>query len=394
MALEKKKVKRLIGMMNEMTAVKIPAMGPIIRCFELGMDEDILNYLLRVGTASHDVGTLRKLYETMRATGELSPKWSWDALWAELMEMSFLIPCESGEGHYELASIFPGWIELCTSGERTEKRVAIMESFMDFWKLLKTLNVGPIRAKSDKEGLAVRDAGESRMGALTSVTQARTSKKRSVSVNEPLTSEQQVLTEGTAFEVLARHKNHIAVMNCICRNHKEVSGDGCCHADIPLKSCMPVGSIAEQLIASGVAERVDYEDALEMMRDFEKKGCIHTTFHYSGNADREALCICNCCIDCCLLYSGYQEGYLSKVQVKAYNAPEVIDQKACTGCNQCGKHCPTNAMYFDKAKGGLEFDFEKCVGCGQCVTQCAFGVHRMVPNKRDVYAMTKKKKRH
>ena len=53
MSLDEKKVKRLIGMMNEMTTVKIPPMKPVIRCFEAGMDEDILEYLLRVGTAGH-----------------------------------------------------------------------------------------------------------------------------------------------------------------------------------------------------------------------------------------------------------------------------------------------------------------------------------------------------
>lgn len=406
--LEKKKVKRLIGMMNEMTAVEIPAMGPIIRCFEIGMDEDVLNYLLRVGTAPHSTKTLADLYATMRATGEVSARWSWSDLWDELMVMSFLIPCEKGAhdagkkraGHdgtadgadsmYELASIFPGWIELCTSGERTAKRVAIMESFMDFWKLLKTLNVAPVRVLSDKQGIATRNAGESRMGALTSITPAR-GKKRSISLDEPLTSTQQVLTEGTAFEVLSRNKDSIAVMNCICRNHKEVAGDGCCHSDIPLKSCMPIGAIADQLVASGVADPVPYEQAVEMMKDFERKGCIHTTFHYAGDAGREALCICNCCVDCCLLYGGYQDGYLSKVQVRAYNEPRVVNAGACTGCNQCGKHCPTGAIRYNKATGGLDFDFEQCVGCGQCVTQCAFGVQCMVPNERDVYAKTRKR---
>lgn len=422
--LDKKKVKRLIGMMNEMTAVEIPAMGPIIRCFEIGMDEDVLNYLLRVGTAPHSKKTLADLYTTMRATGEVSGRWSWSDLWDELMVMSFLIPCEPGSGKasecggsagltdnnapgenggrndsssdgsdplYELASIFPGWIELCTSGERTAKRVAIMESFMGFWKLLKTLNVAPVRALSDKQGFATRDAGESRMGALTSITPART-KKRSISLDEPLTSTQQVLTEGTAFEVLSRNKDSIAVMNCICRNHKEVAGDGCCHSDIPLKSCMPIGAIADQLVASGVADPVPYEQAVEMMKDFERKGCIHTTFHYAGDAGREALCICNCCVDCCLLYGGYQEGYLSKVQVRAYNEPKVVNAEACTGCNQCGKHCPTGAIGYNKATDKLDFDFDQCVGCGQCVTQCAFGVQCMVPNERNVYAKTRKRR--
>lgn len=391
MSLDKKKVKRLIGMMNDMTEVKIPPMGPIIKCFEIGMDEDILNYLLRVGTTPHTVRSLESLYDTMRATGELSDKYSWQELWDELMVMSFLVPHEMDRSEYELASIFPGWIELCTSGERTEKRIAIMESFMDFWKLLKTLNIGPIRKKFDKEGIEVRDAGESRMGALTSITPARKSKR--INVNQQLTSEQTVLLKGTAFEILERNKDQICVMNCICRNHKEISTGKPRTDEFPLKSCMPVGAIADQLVKSGVAEKVDYETAVSMIEDFERKGCIHTTFHYAGKADHDALCICNCDKDSCLLYAGYQEGYISKVQVKAYNKPQIIDPYACVGCNQCGKHCPTDAIRYDKDLDKLVFQYEQCVGCGQCVTQCAFGVQHMVPDERAVYAMTKKKKK-
>lgn len=391
MSLDKKKVKRLIGMMNQMTAVQIPPMGPIIRCFELGMDEDILNYLLRVGTAPHSKVDLMDLFGTMRATGEISNKRTWEQLWEEIMAMSFLIPTEANGADYELASIFPGWIELCTSGERTEKRVAIMESFMDFWKLLKTLNVGPVRKIFDKEGLGIKAAGESRMGALTAVTPARKS-KRSISVDQPLTSEQTVLSKGTAFEILERNKDQIAVMNCICRNHKEVAGEGDCDVDIPMKSCMPVGNIATQLVNNGVAEAVTYEEAVEMVKEFERKGCIHTTFHYAGNADHDELCICNCCKDCCLLYAGYQDGYLSKVQVKAYNVPEVVNADACTGCGLCSKYCPTDAISYNKETKQLDFVYDQCVGCGQCVVQCAFGVQRMVPNVRHVYAMTKKKR--
>ena len=391
MSLDKKKVKRLIGMMNDMTEVKIPAMPAIIKCFELGMDEDILNYLLRVGTTPHTVESLKALFDTMRATEEISGKRTWEEMWDEIMVMSFLVPHEYDSTQYELASIFPGWIELCTSGERTEKRIAIMESFMDFWKLLKTLNIGPVRAMFDKEGLEIRDKAIGRMGALTSITPARKSKK--IQVDEQLTSEQTVLTKGTAFEILERNKDQICVMNCICRNHKEISTGKERDDEFPLKSCMPVGAIADQLVKSGVAEKVDYETAVSMMEDFERKGCIHTTFHYAGKADHDALCICNCDKDSCLLYAGYQEGYISKVQVRAYNKPQIINPGACTGCNICGKHCPTDAIRYDALQKKLDFKYEQCVGCGQCVTQCAFGVQHMVPDERNVYAMTKKKKK-
>ncbi len=402
MALNEKKVKRLIDMMNEMTTVKIPPLQPVIRCFEAGMDEDILEYLLRVGTAGHSKETLERLYATMRATGEISAKRSWDELWDELMVMSFLIPQENADT-YELASIFPGWIELATSGPRTEQRIAIMENFMEFWQLLKKLNKPLIRQLTDAKGAKKRDAGLAAMATLTAVTPARDASHRasnhtdripgaarSISVDEPLTSEQRVLTKGTAFEILARHKDSIAAMNCICRNHREIATGETCDQGIPLQSCMPVGAIARQLVESGVARPVPYEEAVAMIEDFERKGCIHTTFHYAGKADHEAMAICNCCTDCCLLYGGWQKGYVSKVQVKSFSRPAIVDEKACTGCNLCGKFCPTKAICFDKRTGRLSFSYENCIGCGQCVTQCPTGVQRMVADERAVYVKTRK----
>lgn len=396
MPLDEKKVKRLIGMMNEMTTVKIPPMKPVIRCFEAGMDEDILEYLLRVGTAGHSKKTLEELYRTMRATGEISAKRTWDELWAELMVMSFLVPQENKDS-YELASIFPGWIELSTSGPRTEQRIAIMEHFMEFWQLLRKLNKPLLRQLTDAKGIKKRDAGQSAMGTLTAVTPssravARQSsgKSRTIAVDEPLASEQRVLTKGTAFEILARHKDEIAVMNCICRNHKEIATGESCDHGIPLQSCMPVGAIARQLVESGVARAVPYDEAIAMMEDFERKGCIHTTFHYAGKADHETMAICNCCTDCCLMYGGWQNGYVSKVQVKSYSKPVIVDEAACTGCNLCATHCPTEAIGYSKAENKLVFDYENCVGCGQCVTQCPFGVQRMVADERHVFVKTRK----
>ena len=404
--LDEKKVKRLVGMMNEMTAVKIPPMKPIVRCFKLGMDEDILEYLLRVGTSGHSKETLEQLFHTMRAMGEISGKRDWRHFWDEIMVMSFLVPQENNDG-YELASIFPGWIELATSGAPTPKRQAIMESFMEFWQILKTTNVAPLRFLTDMQGLRDRDHGVMHMGTPTAVTPARAKRpaaapesttsgaaavktKRTIAVDEPLESEQEVLTMGTVFEIFARHKDDIAVMNCICRSHKQLNGGGTCEHGMPLQSCMPVGAIARQLIDSGVARHVPYEEALDMVRDFERKGCIHTTFHYAGDANHEVMAVCNCCTECCLLYGGLRQGFTSKVQMKAFNKPEVVDAAACIGCNRCGKHCPTGAISYNRGRGKLEFDYEKCVGCGQCVTQCPRGVQRMVPDERAVFVKSRK----
>ena len=133
-----------------------------------------------------------------------------------------------------------------------------------------------------------------------------------------------------------------------------------------------------------------YEEAVELLEEFERKGCIHTAFHYHNNSENDAIVICNCCKDCCLLYKGYNNGAISNLYARSFYKPEVIDISKCVGCNICSKYCPTDATYYDRENKQLVFIYDKCIGCGQCVTQCHFDVRKMVKDERDVYVKTKK----
>ena len=49
---------------------------------------------------------------------------------------------------------------------------------------------------------------------------------------------------------------------------------------------MSLGAISTQIVENGGARRISYEEAVEMLDEFEKKGCIHTTFHHANDAKR------------------------------------------------------------------------------------------------------------
>lgn len=381
MGLPEKKVKKLIANMNSTTEVKIPAMKPIIECFEMGMDEKMLDYLITLGTEKYTKEELIKVYKTMFGSEE-----GWDEFWAEIYEMSFLVPEPDGV-HYIIASIFPGWIELSVSGPLNPKRKAILNKFMDFWQLLKTINIPPVRFITNIQGKKEAETKNPHMGTLIS----RGSKE--VSLNQPLTSEHQVRVKGEVFQLLKAHENEIAVMNCFCRQYKEMNGNGSCEHGLPVEGCISLGAISRQLVDNGVAKHLTYDEACDLMEEFERKGCIHTTFHYGSDTDNEELVICNCCTDCCLLYGGYLDGYISKIFIKSYYSPKELDYGKCIGCNKCGKACPTGATFFDKKNKQLVFNYADCVGCGQCVTQCPVdGVREMVRDERNVFVTTKPKK--
>ncbi len=382
MSLSEKKVKKLVGMMNSLTQVKIPPMKPIIECFEMGMGEKTLDFLLAAGPEGYTEEELKELY--IRSFGEADYKENWDMVWGEIQEMSFMIPCEDDHNKLHMSTIFPGWIELSVSGPLTEKRAAIIKKFMEFWSLLRKLNIAPIRMLTNVKVDMDKANKHPHMSTWVSTG------KRTITLDEPLNSQQQIRTAGDVYKLLAKNKDDIAVMNCICRTNRMISGEGECEHGMPLEGCMNIGPLTQQLVDNGISRKIIFEEAVELLEEFERKGAIHTTFHYGSDADREAINICNCCNDCCLLYSGYKKGDVSQVFVRSFHSPKMIDESRCVGCNLCGEYCATGATYYDKEKKKLVFDYDKCVGCGQCVTQCKFNVREMVKDERSVFAKTHK----
>ncbi len=382
MNLPEKKVKELIDLMNSMSSAAIPAQKPIVEMFNLAMDEKMLNYLLAIGTEYHTKEQLEEIYHRLYG----GTREDWNAYWDEIIEMSFVHPKSNEERHmYGLSPIFPGWVEFYTSGPMNEKREAILSKFMEFWGVLKKLNFGPMRLLSNYKGVKKLKEG------VPPRVSTYVSSGKEVTLNQPLQSTQEIRPAGDIYKLLEKNKDEIAVMNCFCRSYKKISSGATCDFDLPVEGCITLGALSRQVVDNGVARHLPYEEAVALMEEFERKGCIHTAFHYHNDANYDEIVVCNCCVDCCLLYSGYREGGLSKIFARSYYKPEVIDESRCIGCNICAKYCPTEATYYDKTAKKLVFNYDKCVGCGQCVNQCKFDVRKMVKDQRDVFVKTKKK---
>ena len=141
MSLPEEKVIQLIKMMNTTSTIE---------CFNLAMNETVLDYLLAVGPEVLTAEELRAIYnETIPEASDEG----WTSVWSDIMEMSFLVPDPAEEGKYVMSSIFPGWIELSVSGPLTPKRKAILSSFMGFWAMLKDMNIAPVRMISNRKVL-------------------------------------------------------------------------------------------------------------------------------------------------------------------------------------------------------------------------------------------------
>ena len=81
MKLNETKVKQLIELMNSTTEGKIPPQEPILDCFDMAMDGQMLDYLLAVGTQPHTIGELKALYSRMYAPDAAELEAQWPGFW-------------------------------------------------------------------------------------------------------------------------------------------------------------------------------------------------------------------------------------------------------------------------------------------------------------------------
>lgn len=400
----KEKAVQLGKLMNTKSTFSVPLIKVILECFEIAFTETDIDRLLMAGEGEYTKEELRQLWGLGAA--------DFEEYFNHITVTGALWPRRTA-GLYELAPIFPGWIEIYASGPENDTRRQLIKKFSEFENVLKMLNIPPVRAYMNHVNQSYVSSNPGRMSTIVTGTlpdcgnaasykELATSDDKSsgnkvsggpvtIKVGSRIDAENAVMQAGDLYPMLLKHDGHISVMNCFCRMMKKLDGRSC-NYDMPVEGCIAVGRMSDMLVDNGVSRAISYDEAVALMRSMEKKGCIHTVYHYGITSAEDELIICNCCTDCCFLYNSYRDGALSQLIIKAYYRPELVDKNQCVGCNQCGRYCPTMATYYDKAKKKLIFDIDRCIGCGQCVTQCVRPVRIMVRDERNVFVKTLKKK--
>ena len=149
---------------------------------------------------------------------------------------------------------------------------------------------------------------------------------------------------------------YIVLSDCFCRTERALVGAPC---RFPLRVCLDLRA-TEPSAAEG--ELISKERALEILRDSEEAGLVHTVSNVQGGWDW----LCNCCSCCCEWLRGYTEWQQDTAVVRNYRA--ALDAGRCSGCGSCVERCQVGAiaMIDDRA----EVDVARCIGCGLCVTTC------------------------
>ena len=209
------------------------------------------------------------------------------------------------------------------------------------------------------------------------VEETLTGEKRTqaIGLDAVIPDQRQVLPLDVISELIKREEAWIAVAECYCRKTKSLVGQGCAH---PLDTCMTFNELAQGLVKTGYGRKIDYEEAMRIVRQCEEAGLVH----HVDNCLENARTLCNCCPCCCaaikISEQRREQGEASIIAPSRY----VVEYNAakCTLREDCISRCPAHARSI--LNGRVVIDTAICTGCGLCVTACTQGANRMVLRDR------------
>ncbi len=198
---------------------------------------------------------------------------------------------------------------------------------------------------------------------------------RVIPVQESIQRRDEILAYEEVEEII-KSARVIGLQKCACRARLDYLGIRKC--DIPLESCISVNQGAQYFIDRGHAKQISQEEALKLLKKFNKMGLVHTTENY-GEGDHTL--ICNCCSCCCNLIGGITRWANPRAVAKANFIAIVKDVDNCTQCETCINLCNFKAISLIDDVPTIKDT--KCMGCGICVVNCPSHVLELKREERE-----------
>jgi ferredoxin len=380
---ERKKISRerlaslraLAHRMNKQNITSIPVTRALLRCFDVVITPEENEFLLRIGGDPLN-------YQQISALSDL-PENDFRPFLRTLCKKGLVWTkyAEDEEELYVLAPILLGWFEIFLSdgGDTLQKR-EFARRVDDLFRSWGKFNVFPFRGLWN-----YHTKKKSRSHRRVVIPQETHEKVETIHVDVKQKihiPETKIYPTKSVYELIEKHgdNNQIAVVHCFCRQWRKFMDEPCRfkHAD---ESCIVLGSGTKYVVNHEIARYISKKEALEIIKDVQKKGAVHQVFHEQENLDKPEMAICNCCWDCCGILGSYNRG-LIPLRNRAYYMPKIQDESLCSGCGTCIRYCPVRAISVVDKKSRI--DEAKCIGCGQCEIQCPEGVIGLVYKEREV----------
>jgi ferredoxin len=195
---------------------------------------------------------------------------------------------------------------------------------------------------------------------------ARTRQMRVVPVNASIEERGEVLPHELVEELVRGGAGHYAVVNCICRQARQIAGEGC---DRPMESCLSMGTAAVAVTRSGRGRAITREETLDILRRADEAGLVL----HAANA-RQAVFLCTCCGCCCGVLRSLKR-HPAPARIVSTPFVAALEKESCEGCGACEPRCQMDALQMEDGRAAL--NAARCIGCGLCVSTCPSGALRL-----------------
>ncbi len=203
----------------------------------------------------------------------------------------------------------------------------------------------------------------------------RTKQMRTIPVNARIVVERTVGRYDDARELIAGGDGPWAVLNCVCRQGRDLTGEPCRQTDVR-KTCLALKGVARHLLETGSGEELSREQALGLLERAERDGMV-----VQPENAQDPLFICFCCGCCCGVLRMAKQ-FPRPADVIHANFRAEVDAGACLDCGSCRPRCPMDAL--ETVDGKTAVDHARCIGCGACIGACPSEALRLVPKERPV----------
>ena len=375
-------LRALAHKMNKQNSSSIPVTRPLLDCFDVVITPEENEFLLKIRREPLN-------YQDISSFSEL-PEDSFRSFLKTLCEKGLIWTryTEQEEERYVLAPILLGWFEIFLSdGADTPQKREFACRVDDLFNSWGKYNVFPLRGLWNYH--TQKKSRSHRRVVIPQETNNRVETVQ-VDVNQRIKiPETKIYPTESVYELIEKYgdKNQIAVVHCFCRQWRKFVGEPCRFKHLD-ESCIALGAFTKYAVKYGIARIISKKEALDIIKDVQKKGAVHQVYHEREDLDLPEVAICNCCWDCCGTIGSYNRG-LIPMRVRSYYVAQIADESLCTGCGTCIKYCPVKAMSVVSNKSRI--DEAKCMGCGQCELQCPEGVITLAYEEREVSLPLEKK---
>lgn len=367
----KEKIELVADIMNSQSIHPLQTSDELFHIFDAALTTEEIEFLGKMGGGSHSLESLKKAVSL--------PENDFNNILESLIYKGpvAIITNNDNEKVYHIMTIYPGWFEFYMM------RGIEDENHRTFAQRIEKMYTAAYEFGNEE----VINELISDVGPHLAVTPTNNYKKTSININETVDSETHVYAAPgvlALFEGLDENE-FISAGNCLCRFEKELINDHC-RANMPLETCISIGPAAEYLIDQGIALQLTKEEAVQRIKEWQNRGCIHQTGRTIPLKDFKTKypvdIICNCCWDCCGVIGNYNRGYLPLTVTSYYRAEIIAD--ACTGCQTCVPFCPLGIIEMSD-DNVAKISESMCIGCGQCDHHCPENAVMLHEDKRVVF---------